>query len=147
MKIAITKTESQKLASLLEMARLRVETAESRWEETKEQARVARRKRKEMKVIARRAKKEAKKAKAELAEARSFLAETEAKLATPGVPAAKARKGRPDPPALSAVPDPVAQATPALDPENEVSTASAQAATMVEKPPEAAPRGIFGKWR
>ena len=95
MKTAITKTESQKLASNLEMARLRVETAESRREETKEQARVARRKRKEMKVIARRAKQEAKKAKAELGEAREALAQAEAEIAKSAAGVATVGQGQP----------------------------------------------------
>jgi hypothetical protein len=148
MNAASAKTESQKQVSILHMARLRVEIAESRWEETKEQAREARRKRKEMKVIARRAKKEAKQAKAELAEARSFLADTEAKLATPAAPAAKARKSRPGTSASPTGSDTVAHATPpAPDSENEASTALPQVAAMVEKPPEAAPRGSFGNWQ
>ena len=134
MKTAIVKTESQKVDSILQMARLRVEVAENRWAETREQAREARRRRKEAKVIARRAKKEAKQAKAELAEARSALAEAEAKLATPVVPVAKARKGRPVTSASSAVSDPVAQVTPALEPDNAASIASPQAGSVVEPP-------------
>ena len=147
MKTAIAKTESQKLDNILQMARLRVEIAEGRWEETKEQAREARRKRKEAKVIARQAKKEAKQAKSELAEARNFLAEAEAKLAPPVVPVAKARKGRPVPSASSPATDLVVQETSALVPEDEASSASAPAGTLVEKPPEATPPGVFGNWR
>ena len=90
--------------------------------------------RKEAKVIARQAKKEAKQAKAELAEARSALAEAEAKLATPVVPVAKARKGRPVTSASSAGSDPVAQVTPALEPDNAASIASPQAGSVVEPP-------------
>ena len=55
MKTPSSKTESQKADGILQMARLRVEIAESRWEETKELAREARRRRKEAKAIARRA--------------------------------------------------------------------------------------------
>jgi len=147
MKTPNSKTESQKPAGILQMARLRVEIAESRWEETKELAREAKRRRKEVKAIARRAKKEAKQAKAELADARSFLAETEAKLATPVVLVAKARKGQPGSSASPAVSDPVAPVTPALDPGNEASTASAPAGSVVEKPLEASPHRILGNWR
>jgi len=147
MKTAIAKTESQTVDSILQMARLRVEVAENRRAETKEHAREARRRRKEAKVIARQAKKEAKEAKAELAEARSFLAEAEAKLATPVVPVAKARKGQPVSSASSAVSDPVAQVTPALEPDNAVAIASAQAGSVVKNPSEAKPHGIFGNWR
>ena len=147
MKTTIVKTESQQVDSILQMARLRVEVAENRWAETKEHAREARRRRKEAKVIARRAKKEAKQAKAELAEARSSLAEAEAKLAAPVVTVAKARKGRPVTSASSAVSEPVAQVTPALEPDNAASIASPQAGAVVEPPPEATRRGIFGNWR
>ena len=147
MKTTIVKTESQPVDGILQMARLRVEVAENRWTETKEHAREARRRRKEAKVIARRAKKEAKQAKAELAEARSALAEAEAKLVTPVVTVAKARKGPPVSSASSAGSDPVAQGTPALEPDNADSIASPQAGAVVEPPPEATRRGIFGSWR
>jgi len=147
MNTASAKTESQRQVSILQMARLRVEIAESRWEEAKEQARVARRKRKETKEMARRAKKEAKQAKAELAEARSFLTDSEAKLSQTGVPVAKVRKGRPLPSPASAVSDPAAPATPASDTEGEASIASTQPTTIVEQTPEASPRGSFGNWR
>jgi hypothetical protein len=147
MKTTIVKTESQQMDSILQMARLRVEVAEKRWAETKEHAREARRRRKEAKVIARRAKKEAKQAKTELAEARSSLAEAEAKLAAPVAPAAKARKGRPVSSAFATVSDPVAQVTPALEPDNASSIASPQAGSVVEPPTEATPHGIFGNWR
>jgi hypothetical protein len=146
-KATIVKTDPQKVDSVLQMARLRVEVAESRWAETKEQAREAKRRRKEAKVIARRAKKEAKQAKAELAAARSSLAEAEAKLATPVVPGAKARQGRPVASASSAVSDAVAQVTPALEPDRTASIASPQAGAIVEPPPEATRRGILGNWR
>jgi hypothetical protein len=147
MKTAIVKTDSQKVDSILQMARLRVEVAENRLAETRELAREAKRRRKEAKVAARRAKKDAKKAKAELAEARSSLAEAEAKLVTPVVPAAKARKGQPVTSATSAVSDPVAQVTPALEPDNAASIASPLAGAGVEPPAEATPRGTFGNWR
>ena len=147
MKTAIVKTESQQVESIIQMARLRVEVAENRWEETKEHARQAKRRRKEAKVIARRAKKEAKQAKAELAEARSSLAEAEAKLAAPVVTVAKARKGQPVTSAPAAVSEPVAQVTPALEPDNAASIASPQAGSVVEPPPEATRRGILGNWR
>jgi hypothetical protein len=146
-KTTTVKTESQQVDNILQMARLRVQVAESRWEETKQQARQAKRRRKEAKVIARRAKKEAKQAKAELAEARSSLAEAEARLATPVVPAVKASKGRPVSTASSTVPDPVAQATPALEPDHTASIAPPQAGSVVEPPPEATRRGILGNWR
>jgi hypothetical protein len=147
MKTTIVKTESQRVDSILQMARLRVEVAENRWVETREHAREARRRRKEAKVIARRAKKEAKQAKAELAEARSSLAEAEAKLAAPVVTVAKARKGQPVASASSAVSDSVAPVTPALEPDSATSIASPQAGAVVEPPPEATPHGIFGNWR
>ncbi|MCX6929058.1 MAG: hypothetical protein NT154_38465 [Verrucomicrobia bacterium] len=147
MKTAIVKTDSQKVDSILQMARLRVEVAENRWAKTKEEAREAKRKRKEAKVIARRAKKEAKRAKAELAEARNSLAEAEAKLATPVVPVAKARKGQPVASDLLAVSDPVAQVIPALEPADAASIAFPQAGSVVESPPEATPPGILGNWR
>ena len=84
MKTANSKTASQKLAGTVQMARLRVATAESEWKAAKEHARMARRRRKEVKLIARRAKKLARQAKAELAEARKALAEAEAKVASAG---------------------------------------------------------------
>lgn len=81
MKTSSSKTTSQKLAGTVQMARLRVETAETRWKAAKQQAQLARRRRKEVKLIARRAKKQAKQAKADLADARKALAEVEAVLA------------------------------------------------------------------
>jgi len=147
MKTAIVKTESQKVESIHQLARLRVEVAESRWAETREHAREARRRRKEAKVLARQARKEAKLAKSELAEARSFLAETEAKLAPPVVPVAKTRKGQPISSASTAMSNPVAPVTPVLDPDHAASIASAPAGSVVKPPPETTPSGIFGNWR
>ena len=94
MKTPNSKTASQKLADLVEMARLRVRTAESRWQAAKEQARVAKRRRKEVKLIARRARKQAKQAKADLAEARKALAEAEVKLAKSGACVATKKRAK-----------------------------------------------------
>ena len=80
MKTSNSKTDSQKLVSTVQTARLRVATAENRWQAAKQQARAAKRRRKEIKLIARRARKQAKRAKADLADAREALAKAEAKL-------------------------------------------------------------------
>ncbi len=84
MKTSNLKTDSQKLVSTVQTARLRVATAENRWQAAKQQARSAKRRRKEIKLIARRARKQAKQAKADLADAREALAKAEAKLAQSG---------------------------------------------------------------
>ncbi len=147
MKTASVKTEPQKTDSILQMARLRVELAESRWAETKEQAREARRRRKEAKAIARRAKKEAKEAKEELAQARSFLAEAEAKLNASVGPVAKPRKGQPVSTASSAVPDPVSQVTLVTEPDKADSIASTPGASVDTPSTAAAGRSSFGNWR
>jgi len=81
MKTANSKAASGNLAGVVQMARLRVASAEHRRQVARQQARVAKRRCKEVKLIARRAKKQAKQAKADLAEARKVLAEAEAKLA------------------------------------------------------------------
>jgi hypothetical protein len=92
MKTSNSKTDSQKLADTVQMARLRVATAENQWQAAKEQARAAKRRRKEVKLIARRARKQAKQANAELADARKALAKAEAKIAKSGARTTKTRK-------------------------------------------------------
>lgn len=115
MKTLKSKTDSQKLAATVEMARLRVAASETQWKAAKEQARVAKRRRKEVKLIARRAKKQAKQAKADLVEARNALAEAEAKLAQSSVRRAtrKPAKAKAKPVARRAVTAPGKKAAPA----------------------------------
>lgn len=81
MKTSNSKTEAQKLAGDVKLARDRVAMAETKFKAARQRARLAKRRRKEVKLIARRARKEAKQAKAALAEAKQALAEIEAKLA------------------------------------------------------------------
>ena len=94
MKKANSRTASQRLAGTVQMARLRVATAENRWKAAKAQARAAKRRRKEVKLIARRARKQAKQAKADLTEARKALAKVEAKLAQSGARLAARKPAR-----------------------------------------------------
>lgn len=81
MKTSNAKAAAQQLAGTVRMARLRLATAETRWQKAKQEARAAKCRRKEIKAIAHRARKQAKQAKADLAEARKALAAAEAKLA------------------------------------------------------------------
>ncbi len=74
-------TKSQELTSRLELARLHQIRAESNLENTKERARLAKRRRKEAKQAFRRARKEVKRAKIELAKTEELITETEDKLA------------------------------------------------------------------
>ncbi len=117
MKTASAKTDSQNLARLVPAARLRVATAENRWQAAKQQARAAKRRRKEVKIIARHARKQAKQAKADLAEARKALAAAEAKLAQSGIRGANKKpvkaKARTKPVAKRALAAPKKKAMPA----------------------------------
>lgn len=76
---------SSKSSGEIELLRMRVASAESLLEETREQANRAKRRRKLAKLLAKRARKGAKQAKANLAKARKTLAVAEAKLADSGV--------------------------------------------------------------
>jgi hypothetical protein len=159
MKSSISKTAQQTLAGIVQMARLRVATAENRWKAAKERARVAKRRRKEVKLIARRARKQAKQAKADLAEARNVLAKAEAKLArsaarsaarkpasagerpvarravaAPTKKAAPTRKGQPAPSAPSRAPGSAVQVTPASLQESDSLPVPDQAGSVIGKP-------------
>jgi len=96
MKTKNAKTDTQKLAGVVQAARLQVATAENQWRAAKQQARAAKRRRKEIKLIAFRARKQAKEAKADLAKVKKVLAEAEAKLAKSGIrlPARKPAKAK-----------------------------------------------------
>ena len=85
-------TDSQRLVSEIQLARLRLAKAESSLDSAREQARVAKRRRKEAKQAARRARKQVKKAKADLREAKQVLLAAEEKLALARKRAALARR-------------------------------------------------------
>lgn len=165
MKTSKSKTDSQKLAGIVQMTRLRVATAENRWKAARERARVAKRRRKEVKLIARRARKQAKQAKADLAEARKALAKAEAKLARAGArlaarkpasarrrpvakrlvaatkkKAAPARKRQPVPSAPSLAAGSAVQVTPASLQESDSSPVPAQAGSVIGKPDGGTPQ-------
>lgn len=114
MKTKNAKTDTQKLAGVVQTARLQVETAESKWQAAKQQARAAKRRRKEVKLIAFRARQQAKEAKADLARTRKVLAEAEAKLAKSGIrlPTRKPAKAKARPAARRAVAAPKMKTTP-----------------------------------
>ncbi len=86
------RTGSQKLINEIQLARVRLARAESKWELADEQARAARRRRKEAKQAARRARKQARQAKREFAEAKEALIATEERFATIVERTARARK-------------------------------------------------------
>jgi septal ring factor EnvC (AmiA/AmiB activator) len=160
LKTSNPKTDTQKLAGHVKLARERAAIAERQFQAARERARLAKRRRKEIKLIARRARKQAKQAKAALAEAKEALAEAEAKLANLGKrlvsgrpakarPAAKASAAAPrkrvtprcrDTPissATPAVPGPATPNQPALGPEQSPSAiASVVAAQDGETKPD-----------
>lgn len=94
METSDSKTDSQKLADNVRIARRQVATAENRWKAATKQARLAKRQRKQAKLRVRRTKKQAKQAKAKLAEQRKVLARAEAKLGKSGVPVATRKPAR-----------------------------------------------------
>jgi hypothetical protein len=85
-------TSSQRLASEIQLARIRLAKAESSLDSAREQSRVAKRRRKEAKQAARRARKQVKEAKADLREAKQVLLAAEEKLALARQRAALARR-------------------------------------------------------
>lgn len=104
MKTSNHKDDSQKLAGTVQLARLRLATAENLWKTAKVEARMAKRRRKEAKLMARRAKNQARLAKEDLAEARKALAEAEAKFAKPGARVAAKKRAQAKPrPAVNVV--------------------------------------------
>jgi hypothetical protein len=92
MKTLRQNTGPQKLVNEIQLARVRLARAESKWELADEQAREARRRRKEAKQAARRAKKLARQAKQEFAAAKEALIEMEEKFAAAVERAARQRK-------------------------------------------------------
>jgi hypothetical protein len=99
MKKSKSKSGSKELAGNVQATRLRLATAEKRWNAAKEQARLAKRRRKQAKQAARHAKKQARLAKRDLAEAKRALAEAEEKLAQ--AQSATRTKSKKRPPAKS----------------------------------------------
>jgi hypothetical protein len=92
MKRSSPATDPQRLASKIQLARIRIAQAESSLASAREQAREAKRRRKAAKQAARRAKKKVKQAKADLQEAKQVLLTAEEELALtlqPAVPGAE----------------------------------------------------------
>ncbi len=85
-------TDSQRLVSEIQLAGIRLAKAESSLDSAREQARVAKLRRKEAKQAARRARKQVKEAKADLREAKQVLLAAEEKLALARRRAALARR-------------------------------------------------------
>ena len=85
-------TGSQRLVSEIQLARIRLANVESSLDSAREQARVAKRRRKEAKQAARRARKQVKQAKADQQEAKQILLAAEEKLALASQRAAVARR-------------------------------------------------------
>ena len=87
----------QRLASEVQLWRIRVATGESKLKVLREEARQAKRRRKEAKRIAQRARKQFKRSKADLVELRQALAEAEVKLFKAGGRALARRMAKPKP--------------------------------------------------
>jgi hypothetical protein len=85
------KTDSQKLADTVSLARHQLAQAKNKVERAKERARLAKRRRKEAKQAFRQARKDVKRAKVDLAEAEQLLENAEAKLAQAAKPLASKR--------------------------------------------------------
>jgi hypothetical protein len=91
------KNVSQRLIGAVRMFRIRVATSESKLKVLREEAQVAKRRRKEVKRLAQRARKQFKRSKAELAELRQALAKAEAKLFRAGGRALARKMAKPGP--------------------------------------------------